>query len=256
MNNINQPNAFKQSKKRKIEVEMHDDHSTPQEILESAVPSLEYSFPAEDDDHCETPLKAYEDIASIIRFYALTINKSPTEVKIYDPYFCEGRVVDRLSSLGFTNVYNQNEDFYTIQCENKIPEYDILVTNPPYSHDNIEKLISFCRKSTKPWLILVPNYVYMKDYYHHQIVHSKLIEHVFYIIPKQRYLYTTPKVKYLSNVVGWLTRCRRAGDSRRAASLLHPFRRFGFVAFPDMESKSRGGYDQILPSVVGKSPSR
>lgn len=37
-------------------------------------------------------------------------------LRIYDPFFCEGRVVRLLSGLGFENVYNRNEDFYAVKA--------------------------------------------------------------------------------------------------------------------------------------------
>ncbi len=43
---------------------------------------------------------------------ALHLGKSATTLRIYDPYYCEGSVVLHLRALGFTNVYNRNEDFY------------------------------------------------------------------------------------------------------------------------------------------------
>lgn len=34
------------------------------------------------------------------------------ELRIYDPYYCQGGVAKHLAKLGFTNVHNENEDFY------------------------------------------------------------------------------------------------------------------------------------------------
>ena len=45
------------------------------------------------------------------------------------PYYCAGSVIDRLGALGFGDVRNDNADFYTRIA----PEYDVLVTNPPFS---------------------------------------------------------------------------------------------------------------------------
>ena len=42
------------------------------------------------------------------------------------------------------------------------PEYDILITNPPYSGDHVERLLTYCVNSNKPFILLLPNYVYMK----------------------------------------------------------------------------------------------
>jgi hypothetical protein len=34
-----------------------------------------------------------------------------SELRIYDPYYCDGSVIRNLAELGFTNVYNKKEDF-------------------------------------------------------------------------------------------------------------------------------------------------
>ena len=36
-------------------------------------------------------------------------------LRIYDPFFCEGRMLAHMASLGFESVYNRNEDFYTVR---------------------------------------------------------------------------------------------------------------------------------------------
>lgn len=172
--------------------------------------SLLYPYTIQDDDHCETPCKAYEDIVPLLRAVATALGKSPNSLRIYDPYYCEGSVVSNLASLGFTDVYNRLEDFYAKIACNSIPEYDVLVTNPPYSGDNMARLLSFCKQSKKPWFLLLPNYVYMKDYYQ-QILSANTSNYssssvsantsatvpradsLFYVSPKQRYQYLTPK---------------------------------------------------------------
>jgi len=54
----------------------------------------------------------YRDIADVLHQLAVHAGKCSTSLRIYDPYFCEGSVVLHLRALGFTNVYNRNEDFY------------------------------------------------------------------------------------------------------------------------------------------------
>ena len=58
------------------------------------------------------PLVAYEHIAPILDHIAQTLGKTRETLLVYDPYFCEGSMVERLASIGFTNVYNKKEDFY------------------------------------------------------------------------------------------------------------------------------------------------
>jgi len=91
--------------------------------------------------------------------------------------------VCRLARAGFPNVYNRNEDFYAVQRDGKLPEFDVsrvhftcsvvaavhfvqvLVTNPPYSADHVSQLCQFLASCNKPWACLMPNYVYTKYYW-------------------------------------------------------------------------------------------
>lgn len=165
--------------------------------------SIQYPYQIHDDDHCETPRQAYEDISPLLQAVATAMGKSRATLRIYDPYFCEGSVVANLTSLGFADVYNKLEDFYEKIASNSVPDYDVLVTNPPYSGDNMARLVSFCVRSQKPWFLLLPNYVYMKDYYLRlfPLSGSGAAESgsgtsssgPFYVAPKQRYQYLTPK---------------------------------------------------------------
>jgi len=71
-----------------------------------------------------------------------------------------------------------------------VPRYDILITNPPYSGDHIEKIFEFCNNSKKPWLLLLPNYVYMKEFY---VKFFAEFKNPFYIVPKKRYSFYSPQ---------------------------------------------------------------
>jgi hypothetical protein len=35
------------------------------------------------------------------------LGTTKSELKIYDPFFCEGRMVQHLNKLGFSSVYNK-----------------------------------------------------------------------------------------------------------------------------------------------------
>lgn len=193
---------------------------------------IAYPYKVTDDDHCETPAQAYVDISSILISFALLIGKTAETLMVYDPYFCEGSVIERMGSIGFKTVHNVKEDFYLAHAENRLPQYDVLVTNPPYSGTNMERLLRICVDSGKPWLLLMPNYVYTKDYYAEVV--RPCSAPVFYVVPNRgRYLYTTPKVGGCS-----LTTLRtddryqhilshRAADRRRAPSTRRRSQRFG-----------------------------
>eukprot|EP00049_Salpingoeca_infusionum_P009832 m.167268 g.167268 ORF g.167268 m.167268 type:complete len:480 (+) comp14456_c0_seq1:306-1745(+) len=147
-------------------------------------------------DHCETPLLAYQHIAPLLDALAAILGKTRETLFVYDPYYCGGGVGNKLQQLGFERVYNKCEDFYQVVKEDKVPLYDVLVTNPPYSSkpvDHVAKLGKFLAKSKKPFLIVQPNYVYMKPYWQTSMRKMKAV--VAYVTPAQprTYVYKAPQ---------------------------------------------------------------
>jgi len=179
--------SHKQEKKRKFSKE-------PKDIIseeEGARPS--YSFQVDDTDHCETPIQAYRDVQVILDRLVKSLNKTRSTLKIYDPYYCDGGVKEKLASYGFTSVINRNRDFYDDIDKKVTPEYDVLVTNPPYSGMHMEKVLDFCSKSAnkqKPFLLLLPHFVYTKDYYNRAL--SSTASSMFFLVPEIRYSYIPP----------------------------------------------------------------
>ncbi len=148
-----------------------------------------HTFVTDKDDHCETSGEAYDDITAFLSRLASFLGKTTKDLAIYDPYYCNGAVVKHLASRGFGKVYNKNEDFYRVLAEGRVPEYDICVTNPPYSGDHIERMLKFCVESNKPFFCLVPNYVYTKPYFNSLTANCR----PFYLIPEnRRYEFWTP----------------------------------------------------------------
>lgn len=82
-----------------------------------------------------------------------------------DPYFCAGSCVTHLSRLGFKDVYNRNEDFYAVAAAGRCPEFDVLVTNPPFSGDHMRRALEFAASCGKPWALLMPDFVAKKSYF-------------------------------------------------------------------------------------------
>ena len=121
------------------------------------------------DDHCESPLDAYEDIAPLLRKICDDKKRDASKLSIYDPYYCDGSVIRNLSSLGFSNVYNKKEDCYKVwSSPDQYPNYDVFVTNPPYSEDHIERLMKHVtspKLASRPFFLLMPTWVHKKDYY-------------------------------------------------------------------------------------------
>lgn len=149
----------------------------------------QHPFEVDATDHCETPLEAYCDVADLLDQIAKSLGKTRRDLSIYDPYYCNGGVTVKLNSLGFGYVRNDNADFYKAIENGTVPKFDVLVTNPPYSGIHLEKLLSFVATSRKPFLLLLPHYVYTKDYYQ-RALGSKVKP--FFLVPKKRYSYVPP----------------------------------------------------------------
>jgi len=173
-----------------------------------------FPYPVDESDHCETPTTAYAHIKPLLRYFAGTATGtvppsaaeigscSPCSLSIYDPYYCDGGSILRLSSLGFPNVQNFREDCYAAWSK---PDYDarfdILVTNPPYSGDHVGRLVKFLASEkfgTRPWMMLVPQWVHKKPYFTEAFegkgcggVRRK--QGPFYLVPQKRYVYLPPK---------------------------------------------------------------
>jgi hypothetical protein len=122
------------------------------------------AFDADPTDHCETPFAAYRDVEPFLFRIALALKRTKATLRIYDPYFCEGSAVKHLATLGFETVYNRNEDFYAALESGAVPEHDVVVTNPPFSADHIERALRFCvsRNAGRPWLLLLPSFIHKK----------------------------------------------------------------------------------------------
>ena len=73
-----------------------------------------------------------------------------------------------------------------------MPPHDVLLTNPPYSVDHMERLFTFCAKHDKPWLLLVPSYVHQKACFQQAGVGGSS-NRPFFVVPKKRYNYWSPK---------------------------------------------------------------
>jgi len=90
-----------------------------------------HPFPVDPFDQCETPFQAYCDIEPLLSLLASRLKIEKQDLLIFDPYFCHGSVIRHLGSLGFTSVYNRNEDFYSSIGNHTIPPYHILVIPIP-----------------------------------------------------------------------------------------------------------------------------
>ena len=63
-----------------------------------------WNFAVDYNDHFETPSVAYVDILPMFLTLAEQLGKAPSELIIYDPYYCQGEMVQMLAGLGFPKV--------------------------------------------------------------------------------------------------------------------------------------------------------
>lgn len=109
--------------------------------------------------------------------------------------FCAGRTPRLLAKLGFPKVEHHNQDFYEVIRNNRQPQHDVLVTNPPYSGDHKKRCLEYCKASGKPWFLLVPNYVATKDYYRLAVLGPAAGAggEPFYVVPETKYSFDHPE---------------------------------------------------------------
>lgn len=150
-----------------------------------------YPFEVDYCDHFETDIRALRDIEPLLFFWSRKLGKTKSSVRVYDPYYCQGRVIQNLKQLGLSaeNIFHEKRDFYKDIIQGKIPEYDLLITNPPYSEDHKERCLKFCIGSDKPFLLLLPNYIATKNYF--QGINTR--KNIFFLIPSEKYMYHHPE---------------------------------------------------------------
>ena len=210
-------------------------HQKDETSSEQTNKSERHNFATDPTDHCESPLQAYQDAVVLLDFIAKALGKDRSGLAVYDPYYCDGGVKRKLASLGFTNVWNENRDFYDDIATGSVPKHDVVVTNPPYSGQHMERLLTFCRQNRKPFLLLLPHFVYTKDYYGRALrgndCRSKdvagrkhdLFEKVFFVVPRARYLYTPPS---------WVDITRGSTALSKGKSQTAPFPTFWYCFIP------------------------
>jgi hypothetical protein len=160
----------------------------------AAACGVEFPFATDADDHCESPLEAYHDIVLLLKHLQNQHYAESQKFTIYDPYYCDGAVKRNLQQLGFDSVYHEKEDCYQQWASASFHtrhSFHVLVTNPPYSGDHMERLLQYVQThyQTRPFFLLLPNWVVKKDYY--QTCTASI--RPFYLVPHKRYVYVPPK---------------------------------------------------------------
>ena len=140
----------------------------PQAATATATPSTlpMHSFTVDDPrDHAETPFVAYEHLEPLLFRLCQCLGKTKETLQIYDPFFCAGSMVRHLNALGFQRVTNRNEDCYAAWASGVTPEFDVLITNPPFSGTHIPRVLEFAARCGKPFAILIPEFCARKAYF-------------------------------------------------------------------------------------------
>lgn len=62
---------------------------------------------------------------------------------------------------------NENRDFYADVAAKQVPEFDVMVTNPPFSSDHKERLLQFLIDDPRqrPFFLLLPSWVAQRSYW-------------------------------------------------------------------------------------------
>eukprot|EP01039_Chlorochromonas_danica_P008881 gene8881-9796_t len=152
-----------------------------------------WKFEVDYNDHFETPLQAYEDLHPVLTLLCETLGKTPADLTIYDPYYCQGQMVELMKSLGYTKVINRNRDFYEDIKRKNIPEHDILITNPPYSGEHKVRLLDFLHSNSRPFALLLPAYIVTKSYWKTFVESSSPRNDMLYLLPPDYYHYCHPE---------------------------------------------------------------
>ncbi|KXZ51381.1 hypothetical protein GPECTOR_12g343 [Gonium pectorale] len=135
------------------------------------------------------------DLQPVLTALCKKLKKRPSQLVVYDPFFCKGGIRKHYEALGFTSFVHENRDFYKDVEAGALPDYDILVTNPPYSEDHKERILDFCLRSGKPWALLLPNYVATKAYFSSLLADTATPppQRPFFLTPRVRYTYDHPE---------------------------------------------------------------
>lgn len=165
--------------------------------VHSVSKTIQFPYPTSSEDHCETPFVAYADIAPFLEHLARLLGKDRKTLRIWDPYYCNGAVKVNFARLGFPNVHNECEDFYSVVRSGKIPTHDCIVSNPPYStepRDHIHELFKILCRQKKPWFVVQPNYVYVKEFWNELTSAQLTAPRPFFLTPEsaRKYKYKTP----------------------------------------------------------------
>jgi hypothetical protein len=163
-------------------------------------------FKSNYNDHFETPNQAYVDIKPVIDWLCtLQFEEDKNNVRLFDPYYCNGRTAKLLRALGYENIVHEKRDFYMDISNDTIPSHDIFITNPPFSDSHKIQCLNYCFQKLRqedssgnkqkciPFLLLMPSYVASKQYFRNFLsMEPDSVNDIVYLIPSSTYKYDHP----------------------------------------------------------------
>ena len=159
----------------------------PSQHAGAAALAQRYPFATDFCDHFETPRRAYADVAPALDALCA---KPRAEMRLYDPYYCDGAAKRHLRELGYTQTKNDKVDFYATKAY-KDPSHathDIVVTNPPFSEDHKERCLRWALATRKPFALLLPAYVVERRWFREACGDAR----PFFVAPAERYGFDHP----------------------------------------------------------------
>tara|TARA_R110000772_G_scaffold9161_4_gene30151 strand:+ start:26 stop:526 length:501 start_codon:yes stop_codon:yes gene_type:complete len=99
----------------------------------------------------------------------------PKDKVIWEAFYGDGKSGEYLRELGCENVIHTNIDFYNVT-----PEYDVLISNPPFS--DCKKIMYRLKELDKPFILIMPCSKMTTQYLRDNFINSDLQ----IIIPKRR----------------------------------------------------------------------
>ena len=89
-----------------------------------------------ESDNYATDKKGWENIKQFI----------PKDKKIWSPFYCDGKQKEFFEEMGY-NIIHQDKDFFSY-----IPEYDLIIDNPPFS--KIKDICLKLKEIDKPFILV------------------------------------------------------------------------------------------------------
>jgi hypothetical protein len=84
-------------------------------------------------------------------------NFIPDNVKIWSPFYCDGKQKEYFSEMGY-DIIHEDRDFFSYT-----PEYDIIIDNPPFSKK--KEILKRLKEIDKPFILIAPSMLLSYKYF-------------------------------------------------------------------------------------------